>query len=122
MRQCAVLVNGHIGEKHVVVLTNRNIEISEAITKYVTTMNASPREVIEQLKTSNYKHLYIDGVNVIQGFLRDGLINELIITRISVLLGSGISLFGELHNDIKLQVISSESYSNSMIQTHYKVL
>jgi riboflavin biosynthesis pyrimidine reductase len=40
------------------------------------------------LKREGYANLYVDGGATIQGFLRHGLIDELIITRVPVLLAA----------------------------------
>lgn len=71
----------------------------------------------EQCKTN----LYIDGGSVIQSFLKEGLIDELIVATIPVLLGGGISLFGSLPNRVKLKLIDSTVLLNVMVKTHYQV-
>lgn len=42
----------------------------------------------------NAHRVYLDGGQVIQSFLREGLVADIVITTVPVLLGSGIPLFG----------------------------
>jgi dihydrofolate reductase len=63
----------------------------------------------------------IDG-KTIQQFMKNGLVDSLTITRIPVLLGSGISLFGYLEADIKLRLMKSQSFSNGLVQDSYSVV
>lgn len=65
---------------------------------------------------------YVDGGKTIQGFLSAGLIQEIIITRVSVLIGSGIPLFGELDSDVNLRHIETCSFDNGFVQSKYEVL
>lgn len=108
--------------KPVFVLSSREIIIPEAIKSTVSPMNATPEEVIRILKQRSLSHLYIDGGITIQRFLRDSLINEMIITRIPVLLGCGIPLFGPLQHDIHLRHINTRHYKNGFVQTRYEIL
>lgn len=39
-----------------------------------------------------YNRVYIDGGKTVQGFINEGFVDELIITRIPILLGEGIPL------------------------------
>ena len=78
--------------------------------------------LLEHLQASGAKSLYVDGGKLIQGFLREGLINELTITRIPVLLGQGIPLFGELVRDVPLQHMSTTSYASGFVQSTYEVV
>lgn len=81
----------------------------------------SPLTLTERLNSEGEQSLYIDGGRLIQSFLQQGLINELTLTRIPLLLGSGIPLFGELKNDIALELIDSKSYANGFVQSHYRI-
>ena len=67
------------------------------------------------------QHLYIDGGVTIQGFLDAGLIQRVTITRIPVLLGSGIPLFGPLSHDIRLQHVATRSYASGLVQSEYVI-
>ena len=83
-------------------------------------MNKSPKELVSDLNRQGLNNLYIDGGKTIQGFLTENLIDELIITRIPILLGSGIPLFGNDNPELKLRHIRTESFQNGLIQSTYR--
>ena len=84
-------------------------------------MAGAPHEIVTRLAQRGMQHLYIDGGETIQGFLRAGLIQRLIVTRIPVLLGSGIPLFGSLSHDIRLEHVATRSYPSGMVQSEYVI-
>ena len=59
-------------------------------------MSGSPADVVASLNARGYRELYIDGGRTIQRFLEADLIDEMTISRVGVLLGGGVPLFGEL--------------------------
>ena len=67
------------------------------------------------------RHIYVDGGTTIQIFLRSRLINEITVTRVPVLLGEGISLFGPTGQDIKLRHISTKGFPSGFVQSKYGV-
>ena len=109
------------GETRVVVLSSRQVEIPEQLSGTVESMSASPEDIARILKERGASQLYIDGGKTIQGFLEKGLIDEMIITRIPILIGSGIPLFGELSHDLPVRHIETRQYSNGLVQSHYEV-
>ncbi len=84
-------------------------------------MSGSPREIVDRLTERGMSHLYIDGGITIQRFLEAGLIQRLIITRIPVLLGSGIPLFGPLSRDVRPRHVSTRSYPSGLVQSEYVI-
>ncbi|MCF7825528.1 MAG: dihydrofolate reductase family protein [Candidatus Marinimicrobia bacterium] len=80
----------------------------------------SPETLVKQFKSEGDKHIYLDGGNVVQQFLKDGLVDEIILTQVPVLLGKGISLFKEPLNEAVWQVERVSSYSNGFVQTQFK--
>jgi dihydrofolate reductase len=109
------------GHKRVVVLSNRSADLSTAGGGIVKQMAGPPAEIVSQLAASGARHLYVDGGVTIQGFLRAGLVQRLIITRVPVLIGEGIPLFGALPRDVRLHHVATRSYSSGLVQTEYRV-
>jgi len=109
------------GEKRVVVLSSRPLDFSAAVGGVVEQMSGSPAEIVSQLAASGAHHLYSDGGITIQRFLREGLIQRLVITRVPVLIGQGIPLFGALPHDIQLRHVATRHYPSGLVQSEYHV-
>lgn len=77
------------------------------------------KSINTELKKKGYNHLYIDGGLTIQSFLKEDLVDELIITTIPILLGGGIRLFGELDRALEFRCTRSERYSNGICQNRF---
>src|SRR5436305_1749845 len=80
-------------EKRVVVLSSGPLDLAGSGAR-VEQMGGPPEQVVAKLAASGTKRAYIDGGITVQRFLRAGLIRRLTITRVPVLIGDGISLFG----------------------------
>ena len=109
------------GEKRVVVLSSRPRDLSAAVGGVVEQMAGTPDEIVQRLAASGARHLYIDGGITIQRFLRAGLIRRLIITRVPVLIGNGIPLFGTLPRDIQLRHVGTRQYPSGLVSSEYEV-
>ena len=109
------------GDKRVVVLSSRPVDFSAIVGGVVEQMGGPPAEIVAQLTASGARHLYIDGGITIQGFLRAGLIQRLIITRVPVLIGEGVPLFGALPHDIRLHHVATRHYPSGLVQSEYLV-
>lgn len=108
--------------KRLVVLSGRSPIIPKSLQESVEISSLAPAEVIRHLSEQGARHVYVDGGNTIQGFLNAGLIHEMTITRIPLILGEGISLFGNMGRDIKLQHIATRVYGNGFVQSKYEVV
>jgi len=109
------------GDKRVAILSSRPLDLSAARGGVVEQMAGPPAEIVSQLTARGVHHLYIDGGITIQRFLRAGLIQRLIITRVPVLIGEGIPLFGTLPRDIRLRHVATRHYPSGLVQTEYEV-
>ena len=109
------------GKKPVVVLSTNPSALTAPDDAVCEMMTGTPHEIVARLAQRGMQHLYIDGGVTIQGFLAAGLIQRLIITRIPVLLGSGIPLFGSLSRDIRLEHVATRSYPSGMVQSEYVI-
>ena len=110
------------GDKRVVVLSSRPVDLSAAHGGVVEQMAGSPAEIISRLAAGGAQHLYVDGGITIQRFLREGLVHRLIITRVPVLIGEGIPLFGSLPRDLRLRHVATRHYPSGLVQSEYTAL
>jgi dihydrofolate reductase len=106
--------------KRVVVLSSRPVDLSAA-KGVVEQMGGQPAEIVSRLAASGARHLYVDGGITVQRFLRAGLVQRLIITRVPVLIGDGIPLFGSLPNDVRLRHVATRHYPSGLVQSEYHV-
>ena len=109
------------GSKRVVVLSQEPLDLSKAVGGVVEQMSGSPSEIVARLAASGANNLYVDGGITIQRFLHAGLVQRLIITRVPVLIGSGIPLFGPLPQDVRLTHISTRHFPSGLVQSEYQV-
>jgi dihydrofolate reductase len=84
-------------------------------------MGGTPAEIASNLAARGAQNLYVDGGVTIQRFLHAGLIDRLVITRVPVLIGGGIPLFGRLLQDIRLRHVVTRSYPSGLVQSEYEV-
>jgi dihydrofolate reductase len=106
--------------KRVVVLSSRPVELPEK--QNVVHLSGDPQEIVAKLEAMGAKHLYVDGGDTVQRFLRAGQIDRLIITRVPVLIGDGISIFGALPHDVRLRHVATRSYPSGLVQSEYEVI
>lgn len=108
------------GDKRVVVLSSRTLDLS-GVGGVVEQMSGEPADIVARLAASGAHNLYVDGGITIQRFVRAGLIERLIITRVPVLIGEGIPLFGETGRDIQLEHVATRQFASGLVQSEYRV-
>jgi dihydrofolate reductase len=107
--------------KRVIVLSSGTVEIPTGLASTVECRSNSPSDLVDDLAEAGVKHIYLDGGNTIQRFLNEGLVQQIIITRIPVLIGSGIPLFGPLEDDILLRHVETRQFASGFVQSRYEV-
>jgi dihydrofolate reductase len=105
----------------VIVLTTQDLKVPKNLTDKVRFKSGPPQEIVNELAKEGKNHLYIDGGITIQQFLKEKLINELTITEIPILLGSGIPLFGHEGREQPLDLIEVFTSDNGSVQKRYRV-
>ena len=110
------------GRKRVVVLSSRPLDLSAVRGGVVEQMGGDPAKIVSQLAATGAHNLYVDGGETIQRFLRAGLVNRLIITRVPVLIGEGIPLFGPVPHDILLRHVATRQYPSGLVTSEYEVV
>lgn len=106
-------------QKPVYVLSNTLKEIPSAYEGKVFLVKGTLSEILSEIHGNGHAKLYIDGGSTIQGFLKEDLIDEMIITTIPVLIGGGHPLFGELSNQLIFECVSTQLYANQIVQSRF---
>lgn len=83
---------------------------------------APPQAAMAQLADAGARRVYVDGGQVIRSFLRAGLIEDMVISVVPVLLGSGLPLFGPLQADLALAHQGTVAFPSGLVQSRYRVL
>jgi dihydrofolate reductase len=106
--------------KPVFVLSRTLDALPEAYRDKAVLVKGSITEILKQINQKGYKRLYIDGGTTIQSFLKEDLIDEIILTTIPILLGGGTQLFAELPKELEFEHVKSTIYLKAIVQDHYK--
>jgi dihydrofolate reductase len=109
------------GKKPTVVLSRRKLAAAPR-GAVVERMSGAPLRIAAKLAARGFRHIYVDGGITVQKFLRAGLIQRVIVTRVPVLIGSGIPLFGTLACDIRLRHVATRQYPSGLVQSEYAVV
>ncbi len=109
-------------EKPVIVMSQSLNELPKRLAEKVELSRATPKEIVNTLAKRGWQRAYVDGGQILQSFLRAGLLGEIQVTQIPILLGAGRPLFGETGGDIDLKLIESRAFPSGLIDSRYKVL
>lgn len=107
-------------DKKAFVLSSSLNQLPATLNEKATLISKKPKEILEHLSNLGFTSIYVDGGKVIQSFLQEDLIDNLIISKVPVLIGNGIPLFGSLGNDLKFEHVKSEVQSNGLLRSYYK--
>lgn len=105
--------------KPVFVLSNTMTSVPEGYEDRVFLVSGPLKDIVKQLNEKGFNNLYIDGGVTIQSFLKEDLIDEMIITTMPVLLGGGSPLFGDLEAPLNFKLVKSETFLGAIAQNHY---
>lgn len=106
--------------KPVFVLSNTLTSLPQGFEDKAELIKGDLNEVIDTLHKRGFNNLYIDGGKTIQHFLEADLIDELIVTKLPILLGDGPALFGWLPGHLEWEHTHTDVYLGQLVQSHYK--
>jgi dihydrofolate reductase len=109
------------GDKPVYVLSSGALTHIPEVAR-VERLAGEPAQIAALLAARGHRHVYVDGGLTIQGFLNAGLVQRITITRVPVLIGSGIALFGATMRDITLRHITTQQYASGLVKSEYEVI
>ena len=119
-----VLTFGEWPYKKPVVVMSKTLtqaDVPAELTDKVRMVALEPAELMKTLHEEGWSRAYVDGGRLVQSFIKAGLIEDIVLTIIPILIGSGLSLFGEINEDIDLTLIGHKSFKSGLLQTHYRL-
>ncbi len=106
--------------KPVFILSTTIHDVPDKLEGKATVLSMKPGELLIYLQDKGYSSLYIDGGKVIQGFLKDDLIDEMTITKVPVIIGRGIPLFDILDRELPFRHIETKVYPNGLVRSRHE--
>ena len=107
-------------DKPVYVWSRRAVAIPEALEGKAFGIQGSPEEIVATLAAAGHTRLYIDCGKTVQAFLAADLVDELILTRLPIVLGEGIPLFGALPKPLPLKHVRTEVLLGQLVKSTYR--
>ena len=107
-------------EKEVFVLSSTIKQVPNINGAKVTVLSMKPRELLAHLSDKGFTSIYVDGGKVIQGFLKEDLVDELIISKAPIIIGSGIPLFSNIDSEIQFEHVRTVVQVNGLVRSYYE--
>ncbi len=83
--------------------------------------SGTPKEAMDFAWSHGYRRAYVDGGKVVQAFLREDLIQDMVVTVVPILIGHGKSLFGAINSDKDLDLVECKPYPSGLVRLKYAV-
>lgn len=111
-------------QKPVIVMSQSlsNSDIPQTLQSKVRLSRKDPSALMQELSDAGWGRVYVDGGQIVQSFLRAGLIADLTLTTVPILIGDGIRLFGPLDHDIDLTHIETSVSPTGLVTSRYAVI
>jgi len=105
--------------KKVIVSSEENLDLEEDCVQA-----KSPKDALDKLSEDGFRNTIISGGSTLNNsFLKEGLIDKIILNIESVLIGAGIPVFKlEGFKDVKLELVEMKKLEENIVQLCYKVL
>lgn len=104
--------------KRVIVLSHTLKEVREDAELF----SGKLTDLAAQLHSEGIKHVWVDGGVTVSKFLEAGLVDDLTISVIAVVLGSGIPLFNAMNKEHTCRLVSTQSYPSGLVQLKYEII
>jgi len=100
------------------VITHR--ELQTMADANISSYSGNLSELVNKIQKKTKKNIWlVGGGQLTQTFLKEDLLDRIILSTIPIILGEGISLFGKVRKEINLKLEESRSYESGIVQTHY---
>ena len=79
-------------------------------------------DLASMLHSEGSKRVWVDGGITVSQFLEAGLVDDITISVIAMILGSGIPLFSTMHRENACRLVSATPYPSGLVQLQYEVV
>ncbi len=101
--------------KRVIVLS----QSLESVCKQAELFKGEIQDLLTQVFSEGVKHIYVDGGVTLSTFLNQHLIDEVTLSLIPILLGSGTKLFSNIQMEQNFTLLGSKTYPSGLVQVRY---
>lgn len=108
------------GSTPLYVLSRTLKAVPEHVKDKAEVTSLAPLPLLEELARRGHQRIYVDGGKTVQSFLREDLVDELVLTRLPVLIGEGIPLFGPTGRDLKWEHLATKVYDPGLVKSSYR--
>ncbi len=107
------------GETPVIVLTSRNLKPTrDTVELYAGDL----KELVNQNLKPKYRNIWlVGGAAATSAFLQQGLADEIVISLLPVILGSGIPFFRDIQQAYELHLKAVQTYQDGIVELSYEV-
>ncbi len=105
--------------KPVIVMSSTLQSLPEEFEGKATVTSDGIKDVLLNAFRKGYKELYIDGASLVQSFLKMDFIDSMTLTTVPIVLGEGISLFGQLPEPIRFSHVHTQELDGGLIMSGY---
>lgn len=104
------------GDRPVHVFTTKDAAPRDGFEFYART----PQEAVTRWAEQGVGAVYLDGGSLISQFLDAGLVDEMTLTTVPLLLGSGKPLFHRIATSTPLRLVDSQVFESGMVNLRYQ--
>jgi dihydrofolate reductase len=78
--------------------------------------------LVQKIQGRTTKNIWlVGGGQLARSFLQEYLLDEIILSTVPVILGEGVSLFGNLSKRVDLSLLAEKAYLSGIVQSHYTI-
>jgi dihydrofolate reductase len=119
------------GNRLVYVCTRQpsDLVVPDYLQSLVKPTDMAPKDIIEDIQGSSLLSaktgplgVYIDGGQTVTRFMQEGLIEDVVLTRVPLVLGQGLPWCGPLTRSFRMEHMSTKAYQNGLVTSHYRVI
>lgn len=104
------------GDRPVIVFTHRGPGPRGGVTFW----SRTPEEAVTEWEALGVQHVYVDGGNLVGQFLDAGLVDDITVTVVPLLLGSGLPLFPRIDRATRLRLLDATPYPSGLVRLRYE--